>query len=137
MRLILLFLLLPLLASAQYDRYGEQLFVQDIAGNTLSLRGQHFGIDSGPDMEFKWEIHKDGELYKVFQRKENDPFLKVTLLLGNYRIVRYTYYYTDGVVTGITESEALDLSFPFKDPVQEREVVPLEPALSTSRISEL
>lgn len=126
---VLFFLLLPTLAFGQYDRYGEHLAVEDIAGNTISISGQHFGIDSGPEMEFKWEVYKNEELYQVHKCAEDKRDVKLTLAPGNYRIVRYTYYYSEGQVTGITESESLIFSFPLKDPIKEYDVVPVAPHL--------
>lgn len=111
MKTVILLLFLPLLVNAQYDSYGEELSIQDISADTLTVRGEHFGIDSGPTLEFRWEVHKEGQLYGTFVGAEGNPFLRVLLPAGDYRIVRYTYYFTEGKVSGITESQELLLSF--------------------------
>lgn len=129
MKAILLFLLIPVFGFGQMDSYGEKLWVEAISGDTITLRGEHFGIDSGPEMEFKWAIQKDGQEYGIFPKEENDLFLQLSLPYGDYRIVRYTYYYADGKVMGITESREIVFGHYPRGKAKEHEILPLLPTL--------
>lgn len=133
MRAAILLLFLPIFGFGQMDAYGEKLWVEAVAGDTITFRGEHFGIDSGPEMEFKWAIQKNGEEYGVFLEEESNLFLRVILPEGDYRIVRYTYYYTDGKVTGITESREIAFGHYAKREVKEYESLPLLPTLYGNR----
>lgn len=116
MRATVLLILFPLFLNAQMDFYGEELWVQEISEDTTLIRGQHFGIDSGEYLMYRWVVHKDGELYGTYLGKEGNPFLRIVLSPGNYSITRYTDYYTSGEQTGVTKSKRLD--FYYRNPLE-------------------
>ncbi len=109
--LLLLITILPLSVNAQticIERFGEGLEVESIAGDTVTIIGQEFGIASGHDLVYRYVVYRDGQLHGVYLGMDDNPFLRILLSPGSYRVIRYSDYYSPAGQTGITESKVVE-----------------------------
>lgn len=120
---ILLFVLLPVLGNAQaacIENHGEEIWLQDAHGDTLVFRGQDFGIASGPESMYRWVVTRSGHLDAVYLTQAGDPLLQILATgPGEYRVTRYTDYYTAGILTGVVESKTI--AFTIRTPLEYNE----------------
>lgn len=95
-------------ACIQLENHGEQITIEETQGDTVTIRGQEFGIAAGPAAMYRWVIFRDGKLHGVYLGLDNNPFLRVVLGPGAYRVIRYTDYYSPDGLPGITASRVIE-----------------------------